>query len=215
MLLIGAAAVVVALAAAWTVFFSAAFAADEVTVSGTQDLTPAQVKEAAAVPIGRPLPRVDLQQVARRAAGLPQVASVEVARDWPRTVHVAVVERRPLLAVAQPDGYLMIDRTGLAYETRAVVPVDVVNADVNPDNRPLLTEVGTAVGALPPALRDQVRRVSATSEDHLVMTLDSGLVVTWGNAEESPLKAEVVTALLDRKPRVSIDVSSPHNPALR
>lgn len=207
--------VVVALVAAWTVFFSPAFAAEGVTVSGTQDVTPGQVQEAAGVPIGRPLLRVDLQQVARQAAGLPQVASVEVTRDWPRTVHVAVVERRPLLAVAQPDGYLMVDRTGVAFETRPVVPDDVVNADVNPDNQPLLTEVGTAVEALPPALRDQVRRVTASSADHLVMTLDSGLVVTWGNAEESPLKAEVVAALLEREPRVSIDVSSPHNPAVR
>ena len=45
---------------------------------------------------------------------------------------------------------------------------------------------------------------------------DSGVTVNWGSAADSPLKAQIVTALLkDGKPRATIDVSSPNNPAVR
>jgi hypothetical protein len=38
--------------------------------------------------------------------------------------------------------------------------------------------------------------------------------VHWGDAEESPLKARIVAALLTKEPR-AVDVSAPHNPAVR
>ena len=42
--------------------------------------------------------------------------------------------------------------------------------------------------------------------------LKSGVRVNWGSSADSPLKADIVIALLKRKPTASIDVSSPHNP---
>jgi cell division protein FtsQ len=39
--------------------------------------------------------------------------------------------------------------------------------------------------------------------------------VAWGDSGDSELKAQVMAALIKRKPKSSIDVSSPHNPAVR
>lgn len=207
--------VLLLLSAGWLALFSSVLAVRQVIVTGARDLSAAQVRDVAAVPIGRPLLRLDLDAIARRTAQIPQVASAEVIRDWPRTVTVRVVERRPVLAVQQPGGYLMVDRSGLAYEMRGSIPSGVVNAQVNPDNRSLLTEVGVVSTALPAGLRKRVQRVSAISTDGITLTLDSGVVVVWGNSTDSALKAQLTATLLRRDPKISIDVSSPHDPAVR
>ena len=94
------------------------------------------------------------------------------------------------------------------------MPTDVVLADANPGDATLLTEVATVAAALPAKMRGKVDRITASSRDNIVLILESGGKVTWGNAVDSELKAQVVTALLKREPGSSLDVSSPHNPAV-
>lgn len=207
--------VVLAATAGWLVYFSSVFAVQQVAVSGTRELSPAQIRDAAQVPIGAPLVRQDLTVFAQRTAQLPGVSQVQVTRDWPGTVAIAVVERQPLLAVPQPQGYAIIDSHGVAYAVRGSIPKGVLPADVNPDDAALLTEVGVVASALPASLKAKVTKVAAIDRDDITLQLESGLVVSWGSAEQSPLKAEVTAALLKRKPQIRIDVSSPHNPAVR
>src|SRR3712207_3437840 len=95
---------VVAVVLAWVVTASSVLAARHVRVTGQRQLSVQQVQEAAAVPLGVPLIRQDLDAIARRATALPQVASATVQRRWPTTVEVTVTERQPLLAIAQPGG---------------------------------------------------------------------------------------------------------------
>lgn len=207
--------VVVLLGAGWVVYVSRVLDTRTVTVAGTRELVPDQVERVAAVPPGLPLARQDLDAIARRATTLPEVSSARVTRDWPHTVHVAVVEREPLLGVARPDGILLVDREGVGFATRTALPDGVVRADVDPDNRPLLLQLGSVALALPTEVRADVASIAAAGRDDIVLRLDSGVTVSWGDASESPLKAQVVTALLERRPKTSIDVSSPHTPAIR
>lgn len=208
-------AVVLAATAGWLVYFSSVFSVHQVAVTGTRELSPAQVREAAQVPVGQPLIRQDLTVFAQRTAQLPGVADVQVTRVWPGTVAIAVVEREPLLAVPQPEGYAIVDRHGVAYVVRSLIPKGVLRANVNPDDVALLTEVGVVASALPAGLKAKVVKVAALDRDDITLQLQSGLVVSWGSADQSPLKAEVTAALLKRKPQTRIDVSSPHNPAIR
>jgi cell division protein FtsQ len=57
--------------------------------------------------------------------------------------------------------------------------------------------------------------MTAGNRDSITLVLESGKTVTWGSSADSELKAQVVMALLNKKPKSSIDVSSPHNPAVR
>ena len=205
---------VLAAVAAWVVTSSSLLATQQVRVRGESALTAEQVQQAAAVPLGVPLARQDLDAVADRAATLPQVASATAVRDWPHTVTVTVVERRALLAVRQPDGYALVDDQGVAFETRSSVPAGVLATDADPTNRPVLVALATVAAALPDDLRRDVTRASATSSDEITLTTDPGVPITWGDAGESALKAQVVTALLQRSTR-AVDVSAPHNPAVR
>ncbi|WP_375423106.1 cell division protein FtsQ/DivIB [uncultured Friedmanniella sp.] len=200
--------------AGWLVGFSSVLAARTVTVSGQHHVTAAEVRTAAAVPLGVPLARQDLDAVAQRVATLPRVDSVHVVRDWPHTVAVSVVERRPLLAVPQPDGYALVDGHGVAYETSSSIPDGVLRTDADPTATPLMVQLGVVAAALPEGLRGRVTRLQATSVEDITLDLSGGIVVHWGSASESPLKAQVVTALR-KKAKTSIDVSAPHNPAVR
>jgi cell division protein FtsQ len=198
----------------WLLTASSVLAAKQVDVTGAQRLEPDQVRQAAAVPLGVPLIRQDLDAIAARTAAVPQVAAVTVRRHWPSTVEVQVVERQPLLAIAQPDGYALVDATGVAYETRPAVPPGVLRTEADPSNSPLLVQLGVVAASLPEDLRGRVARLTSTSGGDATLVLTSGTRVHWGDADESALKAQTVAALLKRKPQ-AIDVSAPHNPAVR
>lgn len=206
--------VVLAAVGAWLVGFSSVLTAERVVARGQRELTERQVQEAAAVPAGVPLARLNLDDVARRATTLPQVASAEATRDWPHTVVVTVTERRPVLAVQQPEGYALIDDQGVAYETRPSLPGGVLQANADPTATSLLTDLAVVAAALPNNLREKVDRIAAISATDIVLTLDGGVTVRWGDASESTLKGQVVAALLTDRTR-AIDVSAPHNPATR
>lgn len=201
--------------AVWLVYFSRILDTRAVVVSGTRETTPDQVVAAAAVPLGRPLARQHLDAVAQRATTLPQVSAAKVTRDWPHTLRITVTERQPLLGVAQPGSYLVVDETGLAFASKPTLPVGVVEAAADPTNRPLLRELASVVVALPEDVRDQVASISATTPDNIRLKTRSGLTVVWGDASQSDLKSQVFVALLDQGAKTSIDVSAPHSPAIR
>jgi cell division protein FtsQ len=199
----------------WGMYFSPALVTKRVKVIGTHDLTPAQVSLAAQVPLGVPLARQDLDAIAQRTTSLPAIEAARATRDWPNTLTVTVVERRPVIAVRELEGYVLVDRSGVAYQTQRVLPPEVLLAVVNPGDVELLSDMATVAAASPKKLRDMVDRMTAGNRDSITLILESGKTVTWGSSADSELKAQVVMALLKKKPKSSIDVSSPHNPAVR
>jgi len=210
-------AVIVALVAAglWVVYYSSALVTKRVNVVGSRNLTPVQVSLTAQVPVGVPLARQDLDAIAERLTAVPSIETAAVSRSWPNTITLTIVERRPVLAVLQPDGYVVVDKYGVAYQTQPTLPPKVVLADVDTQSKPLLSAVAVVATALPEKLNGKVRLITASSPDNIALILGSGRIITWGSSADSELKAKVVTALLKRKPKSSIDVSSPHNPAVR
>lgn len=199
----------------WGLYFSTVLVTKRVKVVGTYDLAPAQVSLAAQVPLGVPLARQDLDAISQRTTTLPAIEAASVTRAWPNTIKVAVVERRPVIAVRQPEGYVLVDKSGVAYQTKHVLPPEVLLAVVNPGDVPLLSDMATVAAASPKKLRSLVDRMTASNRNSITLVLKSGKTVAWGSSSDSELKAQVVTALLKRKPKSSIDVSSPHNPAVR
>lgn len=200
--------------AGWLVGFSTVLAAGQVEVTGVDRVEVSSIREAAAVPLGLPLARQDLGAIASRVSSLPRIESAEVSREWPRTIRIAVVERRPLLGVRQPEGFLLVDAQGVAFETSPTLPTGILRADINPDRVQLLVEAGGIAAAMPPDLKRRVDRLHATSRNHIIVLLTDRTEVNWGTNADSVLKSQLVLALLKRKPSM-IDVSSPHTPAVR
>lgn len=198
----------------WLVGFSSLFAVRKVDVTGVATLSANQVRTAAAVRMGRPLVRQQLDAVAQRVAELRVVRSVVVRRRWPDTVHIDVHERTARLAIAQPGGFVLVDDQGQAYLSVATAPTGVPIAKVDPANATLLSRVAVVAQALTGDLRRRVRSITALTPDSITLELADGDEVLWGSAAESELKSQVLHALLKR-PAARYDISAPHSPALR
>ena len=209
---------------AWVVWGSPVLSVRSVRVDGESTLPADQVRETAGIEEGIPLLRVDVTAVRDRVARLPQVDSVEVARGWPSTVVITVVERRPVAVVGTPGSRSLVDDSGILFDTvtgdapEGVVPLEV--ADPGPDDPPTMAALG-ALTALPPGVREQVTAAAATSAEDVSLTLSDGTLVRWGTAEETPAKASALTAVLAQieaesiEPAGTIDVSTPDAVVLR
>jgi cell division protein FtsQ len=199
----------------YVAYFSPLLAVREVAVSGQRSVKAEAVIAAAAVPMGTPLARQDVQAIAERATRIPAVQAASVTRQWPGTLLVTVTERQTVLAVREGGDFVLVDPSGVAFDRVPSAPPGVVQAEADPTDRALLADVGAVAGALPVELGRQVSLLTAASRERISLRLRSGITVNWGDAADSPLKAQIVTALLKEEPSKTIDVSSPNNPAIR
>jgi cell division protein FtsQ len=219
-----AVAVLALVAVVWLLLASPVLGVSTVQVDGVTTLPADQVRETAGIDPGTPLLRVDVEAARARIARLPQVASVEVTRGWPRTVVVTVVERVPIAIVGEPGGRSLVDAEGVLFDTvtgeppAGVVPLDV--ADPGPGD-PSTRAALAAVGALAADLRREVASAAAATPEDISLTLTDGTLVRWGGPEESDRKGAALAALLKQladgglEPAATIDVSTPAAVVLR
>lgn len=196
----------------WLVWFSSVLSVRTVQVEGNAILTQAQVAEAAAVPLGTPLVRVDLDAVTQRVAGLQPVAAVKVTRSWPSTIKISVTERTPVYQLKTDAGnYGWVDSTGVLFFEQTKKRSDLVVVEVGEPSQRLLSDVATVLASLSPELTKRVTGVKAETPDQINLTLSGGATLVWGSADKSALKSQVATVLLEVKAKV-YDVSSPETP---
>lgn len=187
-----------------------------VEVTGLRGLTVEQVRGAAAVRYGTPLPTLDCTSIAYRIAALPRVALVRVYREWPTTVRVDITERVPVGAMRQPDGTHLVDDSGFDYATvpsTAAAGLPVIQLRFVAPRDPLTEAVVRVLTELPAWLRSEVIAVDTDTPGGVRLALASGKIVRWGGVEQPDRKAAVLAVLLTRAGTV-YDVSSPDLPTV-
>lgn len=221
---VGAAGVAGALG--WLVWFSSLLAVERIEVVGPgQWLTGPEVVEASGVRVGTPLARVDVGAVRDRVRSLRPVESVRVRRSWPGTLRIRVREREPVAAIADSEGYLLLDAES----------VHVATVDERPDGIPLIRLRGPPAGAsdpagdsgphverapaalrvlvvLPERLTSKVRTIAVADGGAVTLRLQGGARVLWGspeNADHGREKSRLLSALLQRHDAAMYDVRSP------
>lgn len=201
----------------YLMYGSPVFAAKRVEVTGTDRLTEAQVMQAAAVPMGTPLARVDVDAVESRVLGLAQVQTAQVSRGWPNTVRVDVHERVPVATVQRNGAWWLLDDEAVVVATEAKRPRLPMLTVANPEPKDASTRSALAVvETLPKSLSRDVLSVSADSPDEVKLHLRRSVVVVWGNAEDAARKARVLKALRQTRPKASeYDVSTPETATVR
>jgi cell division protein FtsQ len=202
------AAVIPLVLAGWVLLGSSLLAVHTVVVTGEHRLTAEQVEQAAAVPAGTPLARVDTVAVARRVKALRVVASVSVTRSWPRAIRVSVVERVPVAAVADGAGYDLLDASGTSFATVTQLPAGLLRLQAKGSDAEATRAALAVLHSLPVALRDLVGLLRAPSPAGVALVLRDNRVVIWGSATDAKAKGEAALALL-RMPGTVFDVSSP------
>ena len=217
--------------ALWVLYGSRWTHVERVSVSGTGVLTQAQVREAAAVPVGEPLVSVDVDAIeARLLRKLPRIDSVEVTRSWPHGIVLKVVERTPVLIVesaGKGGKYVEVDAKGVRFATVSQAPKGVPALELTLPRTGsqtaslrrfgsdrLVREAVRVTGDLPSAVARAVKAVKVRSYDSVSLELGDGRTVAWGSGEKGGAKSRALTALMKAAPGARhFDVSVPTAPA--
>ena len=212
---------------AWLFFFSTTFAANSVEVAGSTRVDDLTIRNAAQVPLGGPLARVDLDSIEERVADLPPLADVRVSRAWPHAVRITVTDRVPVAALATSGRWRLVDADGFVWGRSASAPRDLPKVRAGKGvRREAVREAARVVTALPRGLAAEVAEIEVRTIDQITLQLADGLTVRWGSAERSALKAEVLAAMVssdealvigegeDAQPAGVVDVSVPTQPTV-
>ena len=201
--------------AAWVLLGSSLLGVADVQVQGIHRVGRAAVIDAAGIERGTPLARVDTAAVAAKIGRIPAVSSVEVRRNWPRSVMVVIHERVPAAVRERGEGFVLVDRTGVVFDSVAVRPkhLPLVSAPVGA-GAPALRAALDALDDVPLSIRGQVRSVLAASAEDVTFQLTRGRKVVWGDPTLGRRKGLVLAVLLTRKASI-YDVSVPDTPTTR
>ena len=226
--ILAVAVVLVGAGSVWVLYGSSWLRVTRVPVSGTRVLTPAEVREAAAVPVGAPMVSVDTGGIeARLRRKLPRIDTVEVDRSWPHGIELKVIERTPVLLVRKGRDFVEVDREGVRFATVSQPPKGVpllkISASGTGPSAASFRRFGTdrltraavrVAGDLPHAVGSLTRTVQVRSYDDIELELGNGRTVAWGSAENGPAKARSLTALMKAASGARhFDVSVPTAPA--
>lgn len=200
----------------YTVYLSDALAADGVEVTGETTLSDDEVRAAAQVPLGEPLARIDLDRIRNRVQGLAVVRSVEVTRQWPHEVLIAVEERTPVAVVEIAGALRALDEDGVVFgdlgEKQPALPRVRTSSSTSAE---ALREAALVVAALPEGLASRIDHVQVQTVDMITLRLQGGREVRWGSSAQSDQKARVLEQLLLQDAEEYYDVSVPGNPTLQ
>lgn len=195
----------------WSLYQSKWFIAQEVTVTGNSRLSVEQISTVAAVPIGNSLMSINPGVISEQLEALPEIKIATVERGWPHAILITVTERTPIAVAATTSGYNLIDSEGVNAGVVAKPPSGLLIISAQP-NSPAMTNAIQALAAIPADWK--ITGLSAPTQDSVVATLGSGVVVTLGSGERAADKVEVAQALMEKGYEV-INVSSPDAPTVK
>lgn len=184
-----------------------------VEITGTARLDAAAVHDAVDDQLDTPLALLDYSLITRQLSSFPLVRSFATEVKPPSTLVIHILERQPIGALADGDGFTLVDPAGVVIERSAERPggiplIDIAGAGADSEAFQAAVEVLLAV---PGAVLDRLDTISAISRDNVRLTLrDTGGVVVWGSADDSAVKARVLDAALANFPDVAeYNVSAP------
>jgi len=211
--------VLVAGAAAWLALLSPIFALDpaKVQISGYGTVVdPTEVRDVLADEGGTSLAMLSVGRLTGDLKDIPGVREAHVERSWPNSLVVTLESREPVAAIPErAGGYSLVDDEGVQVGRADKAPKGLPTLAVPAGNEKVLHSALGVVNSLPAELKARVTSIAAATEDSVSFTLSKGPKVEWGSAEDSALKAEVLTALLGSKAARKadvIDVSAPTLP---
>ena len=197
---------------------------DHVIVTGAEHTTPAAVIRAAQVRLGEPITDVDVGPARTAVASLPWVEHVEVARKWPGTIKITVVERAAVAQMVMSDNrWLLLDATGRGLDlVDTFVPgipslwgierAPTVGSTLHGADAAL-----TVAAQLPDDVAAHVGGIAPSDDGGLDLALVEGGVVKFGPPTEIAAKFLAVRTVIeqvDLDDMAVLDVRVPAAPAL-
>jgi cell division protein FtsQ len=215
LLLLTVATIVVVIGLFLVAYFSPLMSVRAIEVSGNSVVTSPEIVSAAALSKGEPLMQVDTASAARRVSMIPRVATVRVKREYPSTITISVVERKPVVFTERDGKRYLMDKLGFEFAQQDPPPglaqlVTPGPGSADPSTRAALT----VMTDVPPYVADQVARIEVTSPVNIVLQLKDKRTVVWGDDERNGEKAETLRHVLEQE-GTEYNVSSPQNPTFK
>ncbi len=202
--------------------YSPLLAIERLSVRGEKLVSEKQIKAALKGQIGKPLPQVNDDEIAKALKRFPLIESFSVISAPPHTLIIKVTERTPIAEV-WVDGYeyAFFDPAGVRVgraENRSKLPTLEISG--TPGKSPSFKAAIEVLLALPAELLPRISTVTAKSKDDVSFRLRgyAGQKVIWGDPTQAVLKSKVLAALIEnqsKNDRVTYDVSSPQTPVVR
>ncbi|NNG36048.1 cell division protein FtsQ/DivIB [Nakamurella aerolata] len=190
------------LAGGWYVLYRSSWlAVGQVTVMGADAEVSQQVRQRTAQEIGKPLVSVDLEALDASISDIPQVADATVTRRWPDQVQVTVQQRVPVATTQANGRWWLMDSTGLPYlaQTGRPATLPVLQLATPGPGDPATKAAISVANSLPESVSRLVSSITAGSPYEVVLVLDDGRKVIWGDGTQAQRKAQVLALLLNEK----------------
>ena len=197
-------------AAAYVVYGTGVLAVRTISVRGATLVSQQDVINAADVPIGTPLARVDVAAVRARIEALPRVATAVVRRGWPHELVIVLHEYRPVAVTQVLGKWYVVDPSGVAF---MAAPHTTTMPQVQGNNNDSRAAAITVFNQLPPSLRKHVVFVQAHRPDQVEIVLTKNELINWGDTTQASVKLQVLTPLM-ALPAKEYDVSVPSAPTV-
>ncbi len=223
-IIVAAGSISVLAAAGWGSTRSPLLDVDRIEVVGARATPQADVIAASGLQPGLPLIDLDEAAARRGVVDLPWVRSASIARQWPSTVTITVVERAAVAAAPAADSrWALVDSNGqvLAWtDSPGTLPP---LSGIDPAGPPGSALGASAAGplrvaaAVPDELRSRLEAVVASGEGAVELKLQEGGTVRLGPPDllaEKFRSALSVLAQVDTKGLSTLDVRIPQSPVL-
>ena len=206
----------------WWVTRSPIFSARQVEVTGASHLSRAKVLRLAGVGPGTNLFWLHTGAPEAKLERNPWIADAEVTRSLPSTLRITIHERTAVAQFPRDGDFLVVATDGTILARRPVrrdLPLLTIDSATMPDHQ-RLGRSAWVVGAMSPWLRERVTRVLRTSDGSIVVHLQSGIPVYFGEAidiqqKDQALAAVLRWALTGDHPVESINVQAPLAPTAK
>jgi cell division protein FtsQ len=196
---------------------------DRIEVKGAEKTSADDIRAASNLHLGVAMTDLDLAGARASIAALPWVGEVHIARRWPATAAVRVVERVPIASVRTPDGVVLVDKTARVLERVAAAPatlpkIIVVDPPAAPgETQPAVAELVSVAIQLTPELRAWVNSLTVGPDGLPQIRLRDDVPVVFGDAvriSEKLIDLATVLTRVDLKDICRIDISVVHNPSV-
>lgn len=198
---------------------------DTVQIDGATLRTPVQVAQIAGV--NRPVNifLAPVSDVRKKLAALPEVAQVQVERVFPKTLSIAIQERKPVASVASGEAFWVIDNSGTVFR-KVLTPLPKLAVAQVPVSDKIVLGKPLPSPVLKPVLRCLLRarhmslgdgaRLTVDASGRMMILTPDGLKIRLGAVDRSPDRLAVLERLFKgkdgkrlRERALMIDVGTP------
>jgi cell division protein FtsQ len=198
---------------------------DGIDVVGASRTPREDLVAASGIRFGQAMVDIDEEGAVDGVSSLPWVQSATVARRWPDSVVIEIVERAPVAAApAAGAGWAVVDATGQVLAVQASSPSDLLALDgIAPAGAPGSALGGSAAellavaAAVPADLRPRVSAVQTSDQGGVELRLNPVGTVRLGpprQLDEKFRAALTVLGQVDTQSLSMLDVRIPESPVL-